>query len=249
VDLGNPIAEGNTAKIYLHNNKIIKLFNEYLPETESTYEAEKQNFAHSIGLLVPKILDVTKINGKQAIIMEYIQGRTMGDILSENMGQLEYYMNIFIDIQQKVHNVDANSLESMNEKLERQIKFAPILDNKMKSVLIRQLQSMPSDKRLCHGDFHFYNLIMSNNKVVIIDWVDASSGDIRADVFRTYLLYKQFSEEIAEMYLEFYCDKSGLTKEEVYQWAPIIAAARLSENVSSENPERLLKIINHYLAL
>ena len=138
----------------------------------------------------------------------------------------------------------------MYEKLERQIEFAPILDNKMKSVLIRKLLTMSFEDRLCHGDFHFYNLIMSDdNKVAIIDWVDASSGNIRADVYRTYLLYTQFSKEIADMYLKFYCDKSGLTMEEVYQWAPIISAARLSENVSSENPERLLNIINHYLAL
>ena len=33
-------------------------------------------------------------------------------------------------------------------------------------------------------DFHPFNLIMSNNNVKIIDWVDASSGDIRADLFR-----------------------------------------------------------------
>jgi tRNA A-37 threonylcarbamoyl transferase component Bud32 len=192
VNLGSPIAIGNTAKIYLHQNKIIKLFNDYLPETESSYEANKQNFAYLNGLCVPKILDVTRIDGKQAIIMEYIKGRTMGDILSENMEQVEYYMNIFIDIQQKIHKVIANSLESMYEKLARQIELAPILENKKKSILIHKLESMPYEKKLCHGDYHFYNLIMSDNKVTIIDWVDSSSGDIRADVYRTYLLYSQF---------------------------------------------------------
>jgi tRNA A-37 threonylcarbamoyl transferase component Bud32 len=247
VNLGNPIAVGNTAEIYLYNNEIIKLLNEYLPETESTYEANKQNFAYSCGLKVPKIIDVTSINGKQAIIMEHIRGLTMGDILSENIEQIEHYMNIFIDVQQRIHNVDANSLESMYEKLERQIEIAPILDNKIKSVLIRKLQSMSFEKRLCHGDYHFYNLIMSDNSVAIIDWVDASSGNIRADVYQTHLLLTHFSNELADMYLRIYCDKSGLAKEEVYQWAPIISAARLSENVSSETPERLLKIIKHYL--
>ncbi|WP_224654359.1 hypothetical protein, partial [Escherichia coli] len=67
--LGNPIAIGNTAKIYLHKNKIVKVFNEYLPDTESAYEANKQRFAHSCGLSVPKVLDVTKIDGKQVIVM------------------------------------------------------------------------------------------------------------------------------------------------------------------------------------
>lgn len=40
--LGNPIVKGNTAEIYLYDNKIVKLFKEYLPDTESMNEAKKQ---------------------------------------------------------------------------------------------------------------------------------------------------------------------------------------------------------------
>jgi len=76
LELGSPIAIGNTAKIYLYENKIVKIFNDYLPVTESSNEANKQRFAYSCGLSVPKVLDVTKVNGKQAIIMEYIKGKT-----------------------------------------------------------------------------------------------------------------------------------------------------------------------------
>lgn len=77
--LGNPIASGNTAKIYLYDNKIVKVFNNILPDTESINEANKQKYAYSCELPVPKILDVTKINGEQAIIMEYVKGETLGD--------------------------------------------------------------------------------------------------------------------------------------------------------------------------
>ncbi|MEM5680019.1 hypothetical protein AAHB46_10050 [Bacillus paranthracis] len=41
--LGNPIAKGNTAEIYLYDNKIVKLFKEYLPDTESMNEAKNKN--------------------------------------------------------------------------------------------------------------------------------------------------------------------------------------------------------------
>jgi tRNA A-37 threonylcarbamoyl transferase component Bud32 len=85
MNLGAPIAIGNTAKIYLYKNRIYKVFNDCLSETESLIECEKQKYAYSCGLSVPKIIDATKIDGKQAIIMEYIKGRTIGDILSENI--------------------------------------------------------------------------------------------------------------------------------------------------------------------
>ncbi|MFP3472522.1 hypothetical protein R0J90_20935, partial [Micrococcus sp. SIMBA_144] len=74
--------------------------------------------------------------------------------------------------------------------------------------------------------------------------VDSSAGDRRADVYRTYLLYSQVSKELANMYMRLYCEKSGLFKEEIFRWAPIIAAARLSERVSSEDPKRLLEIVH-----
>ncbi|MGE7622789.1 aminoglycoside phosphotransferase family protein [Viridibacillus sp. NPDC096237] len=246
MNLGDPIAIGNTAKIYLFENKIVKVFKDYLPDTESLYEANKQKYAYSCGIAVPKVLDVTKIDGKQAIIMEYIKGRTLGNLLSENMKQAEYYINVSIDIQRKIHTVTADSLEPMSVRLRRQIESAHNLDKKHKSDLIEKLNSMTFENRLCHGDYHLFNLIMSDNKVTIIDWVDASAGDILADIYRTYLLYSEFSTEIAEMYLRLYCEKCGFFKYDVFQWAPIIAGARLAENVSSEEAERLMNIINHY---
>ena len=248
MNLGNPIAIGNTAKIYLCDNKIVKVFKEHFPNTESLYEAKKQEYAYSCGLHVPKILEVTEIKGRQAIIMEYVKGKTVGDLLINNMELAEHYISVCVNAQRKMHAVVVNSdlLEPMSEKLHRQIESVHNLDEKQKDTLLRKLDSIVFEPRLCHGDFHPFNLIMSNDNVKIIDWVDSSSGDIRADVYRTYLLYAQSSVELAEMYLRIYCKNTGLSKDEVLQWAPIITGARLSENVSSENIEHLKKLVDQY---
>lgn len=246
MNLGNPLAKGNTAKIYLHENRIVKVFNDNLPDTESSNEANKQRFAYSVGLPVPKVFDVTKIDGKQAVVMEYIEGKTVGDLLFENREHAEYYMGISVDMQREIHQIHADSLEPMARKLRRQLESAPHLDERHKDKLLQKLDSMKYESRLCHGDYHLFNLIMSDDKVKIIDWVDASAGDIRADVCRTYLLYSQASAELADLYLRLYCEKSGLLKDAILQWSPIIAGARLAENVSSESTERLLDIINQY---
>ncbi|MFC4559772.1 phosphotransferase [Virgibacillus kekensis] len=246
MNLGAPIAKGNTAKIYLYDGKIIKIFNDNLPDTESAYEANKQKYAYSCGLSVPKVLDVTTIDGNQAIIMEHVKGKTLGDLLSEESRKAKYYMSISVDIQLKIHKVIPDSnLEPMSEKLHRQIDSCHILDEKLKDFLLRRLDSMKFENRLCHGDFHLFNLIMTDYTVSIIDWVDSSAGDIRADVYRTYLLYSYYSVDLADMYMELYCKKSGLSKSDIFRWAPIIAGARLSENVLTEDSEGLMEIINH----
>ena len=249
MELGLPIARGNTAEIYLRDNKIIKLFNDFLPEMEAMYEANKQKLAYSLGLSVPEIVDVTMIEGKQAIIMEYIEGKTFGEIVFENMDQAEFYMSKSIDIQMKVHSLTADSLEPMKDKLKRQIERVDILDKDYKEALLENLNTLVYEKRLCHGDFHLFNLIESNNKVTIIDWVDSSSGDIRADTCRTFLLYSEVSRDLAEMYLRLYCLKSGLIEEEILQWIPIIAGARLSEYLSPEKAQYLLDVVYEYCSI
>ncbi|RDY72662.1 aminoglycoside phosphotransferase family protein [Halobacillus trueperi] len=246
VDLGTPFAAGNTAEVYLFKNKVVKIFKEYLPDSEAVNEAQKQKYAHYCGLFVPKVLEVTKVDGRQALIMEYVQGETVGHLISQHPEQVEYYMNLSIDLQQNIHEHEAHSMESMQEKLSRQIKEAPRLEFRLKKELLGQLNAMTYEKKLCHGDFHFFNLIQSGNEAAVIDWVDASAGDIRADIYRTYLLYSQVSIKWAEMYIELYCKKTGLSKDEIFRWAPIIAAARLSESVSAEEGSRLVELVNHY---
>lgn len=247
--LGNPIAKGNTAEIYMYDNKIVKLFKEYLPDTESTNEAKKQKYAYSCGLPVPNVFEVTKIQNRQAIIMEYVKGESIGELLLNNLNKAEHYINICINEQNKIHAIRVNidEMEPMRERLERQIKSVHTLDESKKKNILQKLDSIVFDSRLCHGDFHPFNLILSNDNVKIIDWIDASSGDIRADVFRTYLLYAQASVELAEMYLHMYCRNTGLSRDEIFQGAPIIITARFAEKISPQNAVYLNGVLDQYV--
>ncbi len=143
--------------------------------------------------------------------------------------------------------MNPDETEPMRERLERQIKSVHRLDENKKENILQKLDSIVFDSRLCHGDFHPFNLILSNGNVKIIDWVDASSGDVRADVFRTYLLYAQASVELVEMYLHIYCKNTSLSRDEIFQWAPIIIVARLSEKVSPENAVYLNGLLDQYV--
>ncbi len=244
---GSPIARGNTADIYICNDIIVKLFHEKTAPNEALREARKHAFVYSCGINVPKVWVVRKIDNRQAIIMEYIQGKTLGQMYQEEICSLDDILTLSVAVQQQLHykkTVHSSAMERMKQKLERQIATVNQLERSEKVHLMQLLDMLPEDASLCHGDYHFFNLIASNNRVTIIDWVDASIGNIGADVYRTYLLYSQFSLEIAEKYLFYYCKTSDLKRKEIFQWAPIIAAARLSEGVTTENEQRLMEIIH-----
>jgi tRNA A-37 threonylcarbamoyl transferase component Bud32 len=251
MNYGDPIKIGGTAKIYLHDGKIIKIFNDYLPKTEAEYEASKQRYAHSCGLPVPCVYEVTELGGKQAIIMEYMEGKSIGDIIQENAAientaKIVEYMKLSVDVQMKIHDVKADDFEVMTDRLSGKILSARLISDAQKKMLLEKLRGMKYEKQLCHGDCHWYNMILKDDDVAIIDWVDATAGDVKADICRTYVLYSQFSTELAELYLRLYCEKSRFSQGEIIQWLPIIAGARLSENVSSEKAYQLVDLINYH---
>ena len=102
---------------------------------------------------------------------------------------------------------------------------------------------MPKHKKLCHGNFTPMNLIVSGDKITIVDWVAARQGNASADVARTYLMLCLDFPEAAELYLNNFCQKSGTAKKYVQEWLPIVAAAQLT-NDKPEEKKLLLKWID-----
>jgi len=111
---------------------------------------------------------------------------------------------------------------------------------------LNKLEQIKFENKLCHGDFHIFNLIQTSHDIKIIDWVCSSSGNPEADIYRTYLLYKLYKDNIADIYMDIYCQMMKMDKKEIMSWSPIIAGARLGEYVKDEREENiLLEIINH----
>lgn len=249
MNLGKLIAKGNTADIYaIDKQKVVKLFKPHFPGVEAEKEASKQRFAKKCGLHVPKVFDVTVINNRQAIIMEYMNATPLGKYISGQTKTIEEILLICVKVQQHIHQITVkdHSIESMHEKLEYQITNNAVLDKTQKRDLLKGLTKMDYTPYLCHGDFHPFNVLMDekNDETIIIDWVDASAGDIRADVYRTYLLLSGSSQSLADLYMNLYCSTSEITQDDIFQWAQIIAGARLFELVPFESKQRLINIVN-----
>jgi aminoglycoside phosphotransferase (APT) family kinase protein len=89
--------------------------------------------------------------------------------------------------------------------------------------------------RLRHGDFHPQNIVGPIGRETILDWLDASRGDPAADVCRTYVLIKPVSEELAAAYVEAYAALGNVSRDDIMNWLPLVAAARLAEGVEDES--------------
>jgi len=230
------IAVRTTKTVYRDNDKTIKVFNEDYSKADILNEALNQARVEETSLHIPKILEVTKIENKWAIVSEYIQGKTLAQIMEEDKSRFDEYLERFVDIQIEMHSHKVPLLNKLKDKMNRKISEST-LDATTRYDLHTRLESMPKGTKLCHGDFNPSNIIITKDDVpYIIDWSHATMGNASADVARTYLLF-WLSGDIngAEKYLDLFCKKSDTAKQYVQKWIPIVAA---SQSVKGKQEER-----------
>jgi Ser/Thr protein kinase RdoA (MazF antagonist) len=101
--------------------------------------------------------------------------------------------------------------------------------------LLTRLAEMPDSDRLCHGDFHFSNVMGELGNASIIDWPSAMRGHPAADVCQSWLLMQRPpGQQDAMAYVRAYASESGLTVKDILEWRAIVAGARLADNVPEE---------------
>ena len=244
MNLENIIAVRTAKTIYRDGDKCIKVFDENYSKADVLNEALNQARIEETGLNIPKILGVTMVEGKWAIISEYIAGKTLAQLMEENPEKQDEYLSLFVDIQLEIHSKTAPRLHKLKDKMNRKIS-ASRLDATTRYDLHTRLESMPKHNKVCHGDFNPSNVIIAEDGTpYILDWSHATQGNASADAARTYLLF-WLSGDItgAQKYLELFCKKSDTARQYVQKWMPIVAASQSVKGNANER-EFLLSWVN-----
>lgn len=229
------LAERKTKTVYKENNRTIKLFIENYSKSNILNEALNQARVEETGLNIPKLLEVTKMENRWALISEYIEGKSLDELMNEHPEKQEEYMNMFIEIQLNILSKKSPMLNNLKEKMKRKIAETDLSDT-IKYDLNTRLESMPKHNNVCHGDFNPSNIIIKEDGTAyIIDWAHASQGNSSADAARTYLIFNlEGKKKKAEEYLNKFSEKSGIEKKYIQKWIPIVAAAHLSKASEEE---------------
>ena len=238
------IAVRTSKTVYRDGDKAIKLFDEGYSKSDILNEALNQARVEETELNIPKIIEVTRIDNKRAIVSEYIEGKTLAQLMQENPNKYDEYLEKFVDIQMEIHSKKAPLLNKLKDKMNRKISEAD-LDATTRYDLHTRLEGMPKHNKVCHGDFNPSNIIIKDDGTpFILDWSHASQGNASADVARTYLLfYLEGNIDGANKYLDLFCKKSDTAKQYIQKWLPIVAASQ-SVKGKPEEREFLLNWVN-----
>ena len=244
MNLDRVIAVRTGKTVYRDGDKTIKVFDEDYKKSDVLNEALNQARVEETGLNIPKVIEVTKIEGKWAIVTEYIKGKTLAQLMQENPDKYDEYLELFVDLQISVHNKKCPLLNKLKDKMNRKVTEAD-LDATSRYELHTRLEGMPKHTKVCHGDFDPSNIIINEEGVpYIIDWAHATQGNASADVARTYLLFWLKGDiEGAKKYLDLFCKKSDTAKQYIQKWLPIVAASQSVKGNAKER-EFLLSWVN-----
>ena len=234
--LDRVIAVRNAKTVYRNGDLCVKVFNEEFSKADVLNEALNQARIEETGLNIPKIHEVTVIDGKWAIVSDFISGKTLQQLMDEDPDNMDKYLDQFVDLQLEVNSKTCPLLNKLKDKMNSKISQAD-LDATTRYDLHTRLNGMPKHNKVCHGDFNPSNIIIAEDGTpYIIDWSHATQGNASADAARTYLLFCLKGEtETADKYLDLFCKKSGTAKQYVQKWMPIVAA---SQSVKGNEQER-----------
>lgn len=264
MEKGDLLGKGMTADVFVWGqDKVLKLYKEGYHEEWMKLEAVIGREIHEAGVPSPAVFDMVEIDGRKGIIFQRIFGKSMLAILVKEPWRFHSFVQQLAGFQHKIHQHSIEGLPSQKEKFSQAITLSTeILGDKAKKI-IDFLDTLPEGDSICHGDLYLGNIIVSNDKLVAIDWSGAYRGDPSGDVARTCLIINSpavppgipdivgtmsaFPKWIAcRLYLNEYIRASKAKLENLDAWMLPVAAARLRARIPGEE-KWLMGIINKRL--
>ncbi len=234
--LDRVIAVRNRKTVYRDGDRCIKVFGDEYSKAYVFNEALNQARIEETGLTIPRVLEVTQIDGKWAMVSEYIKGKTLDRLMNEEPERYDEYMALFVDLQLNIHTKHCPSLPKMKDVMTRGI-IATELEATVRYELHTRLESTSKHNKVCHGDYDPTNIIITESGTpYIVDWSHATQGNAEADAAATYLFFCLRGDVTGgKTYLDIFCERSGMDSKEVCKWVPIVAASLLAR---ANEPER-----------
>lgn len=249
---GTKIAEGREAEVFeWDENSVLKLYRPgylgYLSESAALSALERS------GGPAPRVFDTVEIDGRTGLVLERLAGRDMLTILERKPWRLFEAARSLADAHLMIHTVEApRDLPELKEVLSERISEA-VSDRALREFALRTLDPLPLGDRLCHGDFHPGNVLLSHERVGVIDWTNSTRGVPEADHARTRLLIGRgdlppgmsalFRRVVlagrrvfAATYARVYRRGAPRPPVDVAAWEVAHAAARLWEGIAAETP-------------
>jgi len=241
--LDNLLFDKTTKKIYRDGNTVIKLFDENYDTNVVLSQALNQSRAHDFGIPAADILEVTKVDGKWAIVSEYFEGESMMDMFKKYPERQDELMEKFVKLQLSIFEHTSYRFPDQLDRLNDAIGKLDM--DAVTRFALHQKLSLQKYNNVCHGDFVPGNVLVNEKgEVCVLNWTHANHGNPKYDIVTTYVQISanMQNQELAEKYLEEVIKQTGYEKESLEKLVPIISAVLNAKSRDEEVARRFLDL-------
>jgi aminoglycoside phosphotransferase (APT) family kinase protein len=248
IAVGELVARGTRSSIRAYGpGAVIKVPHPSTPAGWIESEAEYADAARAVGAPIPRLLGVETVSGRPASVWERVHGASMWQRVTDQPKLSADAGRLLAEIQGDLFGlVPPLTLPRQRDRIVSKIRSAAAT---IDPTLARALELLPVSAgrpRLCHGDLHPSNVLLSRSGPMIVDWFDASRGDPVADVARTTLTLlgdgtmpplhlpgsdRQTLGALTDAYLAYARDALDIDGALLERWQAVAAVARLAEGV------------------
>ena len=260
------IAEGSEAEIFAwEDGRVLRLLRNPDAQQKVEWEAHAMRAALAAGVRVPAVHGTTTVNGRPGLIMERIDGPDLLTLVGGRPWTVLSIGKTSGQLHARLHGVSApDGIPALKARLAARIEASDLVPRHLAEFALSALLDLPDGDRLCHGDFHPGNIMMSDGEAVLIDWTDATRGDPNADLSRSSLLLRLGDTPpgvtlllralaatgrsiLISSYERAYRRARPPDAKLVTQWEVPVAANRLAADIASVRP-KLLRFLEKRLA-
>lgn len=239
---GEQVGSGMSAVVYARDGIVAKVYRSGQPSRQVFQEAFTLAAVAEHGIPAPRVYGVETFHGRTALLMDQVKGESLTDIMVRSPEKTGECLDKVVELQVAMHKVNSSHFRPIKLVLMGNICVAPGLDDADRKRLFSLLTALPDGLAVLHGDFHGGNILFDGTSYKIIDWAEVALGDPAADVARSYLDYLFMDrKDLAEIHLAKYCAATGMSKEKVLAWLPVMAGSLCG--FLAEDANRMLRAL------
>jgi aminoglycoside phosphotransferase (APT) family kinase protein len=259
--VGARIGRGRTAEVFAWGqDQVVKLFYADFPIAAIEREIQAAGTVAQTDMPAPGFGGTVQVDNRTGLVFERVRGPSMLSLLAHQPWQVLRLARELAHLHARMHALQATGLQSLRSYAQQRIDRAAGPSDAVRSAAVERLNALPDGARLCHGDFHPDNVVITPGGPVVLDWMNATAGAPAGDVARTLLLLEHatppsdaglalriFTSTLrrvfAAAYWRAYARTTGLKRGDVDAWQLPLIVARFAENLPSEEREHLRRLL------
>jgi aminoglycoside phosphotransferase (APT) family kinase protein len=238
--LGDVVARGSRSLVHAYGRgAVVKVPKPATPASWIRAEAEYVEAVHAVGAPAPALLGMEEIFGRPASVWERVDGHSLWQLVVDRPAHSADVGRTLAEVQLALFElVPPVTLPDQRDRLASKIRWSAANVDASLGVALELLPARTRTPRLCHGDLHPSNVIVSTDGPVLVDWFDASRGDRVADVARSSLTLlgdgATTPSHLPGSDRRTLQESLDISPDLLSLWQALSAAARLAEGVSRE---------------